>query len=746
MVKIMIYVVLLASIILFGGIAAIFQFKFKKFKRIGVEIVLTSLLIALFFLRYMSYEEVQCNSSNYASFASLGGPNSKIINLLGNLSIWFELTALLMVTIRPFFHFKTAKWYVKFIASPILLISAICVEPMITMMQGNANYSLPYFLLPIEIGLALVLCGYYWLNDYKVKISKHSIAEVAVFSVFINFATMPAFIPNSLIGSGIPGIYAYDLSITHRIFIYTLLIIVPLLIYFSLRNASKDKIEYTLIFISLGTMIEFLAFNKYDVLIKPWEWPFHLCNTAMFLVPICFIFKPRKLFYFTYFINVFGAVLAMLMPNYNEALALTSPSLIYFWCNHIIAYFMPLLGVALHVFERPKMKQYFYSSIGFAAYYVLVLVLNTVFGAYGHETDFFFINSNFIADKLGTWANSIFKMSFTFTLNGKTFTMHPLYQTIYFLSYIALGFGVWFVYQLFFDISDSHYNLHIKLKGIRQDNIALKSILNGRRIDEPMLKDQGISLELKDFSKRYGLNSYYAVEKANLKVNGGEVFGFLGPNGAGKSTIIKSIVGIQPITSGDIFICGYNVKAQPVAAKSQIGFVPDHYALYEKLTGREYLNYIADIYEVSKEDRDARINEYVKLFELEPSIDNKIKTYSHGMKQKVTIIAALVHEPKVWILDEPLTGLDPTSIFQVKECMRKHAAKGNIVFFSSHLIDIVEKLCDRIAIIKHGHIQCIKTVQEIEASGVGLEEFYMSVIENKSEEKKEETTTEEVHE
>ena len=172
------------------------------------------------------------------------------------------------------------------------------------------------------------------------------------------------------------------------------------------------------------------------------------------------------------------------------------------------------------------------------------------------------------------------------------------------------------------------------------------------------------------------------------------------------------------------------MKTQAVKAKSLIGFVPDHYALYENLTGREYLNYIADIYEVSKEERNERLNKYITRFELESSIDNKIKTYSHGMKQKITIISALVHDPKVWILDEPLTGLDPTSIFQVKECMREHASKGNIVFFSSHLIDIVEKLCDRIAIIKHGEIQCVNTVQEIEAKGTTLEEFYLSIIQD----------------
>lgn len=160
----------------------------------------------------------------------------------------------------------------------------------------------------------------------------------------------------------------------------------------------------------------------------------------------------------------------------------------------------------------------------------------------------------------------------------------------------------------------------------------------------------------------------------------------------------------------------------------QIGFVPDHYALYEKLTAREYVNYIADLYEVSQEDRDERLNKFIKLFEFETAIDNQIKTYSHGMKQKVTIMSALIHNPKVWILDEPLTGLDPNSIFQVKECMKQHAKEGNIVFFSSHIIDVVERICDKIAIIRKGQIQCVKDVHEMERNGESLEAFYMQTI------------------
>ncbi|MBR2932997.1 MAG: ABC transporter ATP-binding protein, partial [Clostridia bacterium] len=168
-------------------------------------------------------------------------------------------------------------------------------------------------------------------------------------------------------------------------------------------------------------------------------------------------------------------------------------------------------------------------------------------------------------------------------------------------------------------------------------------------------------------------------------------------------------------------------EKQPVQAKRLIGYVPDHYALYEKLTGRQYVNYIADIYGVSEADRQKRIEDHIKMFELEGAIDNPIKTYSHGMKQKITIMAALVHNPKIWILDEPLTGLDPNSIHQVKECMKKHAEEGNIVFFSSHIIDVVERICDRITIIRKGKIMATKTLAEIEKEGT-LEEFYLKTI------------------
>ena len=269
-----------------------------------------------------------------------------------------------------------------------------------------------------------------------------------------------------------------------------------------------------------------------------------------------------------------------------------------------------------------------------------------------------------------------------------------------------------------------------KLDDYKRMKKDLKKYLGGKPATESISGDVSPKLVLRNFSKRYGSNKHYSVKDVSFEVNGGEIFGFLGPNGAGKSTIIKSMVGIQTITSGNIEICGFDVEKQPVAAKMNTAFVPDHYALYENLTGREYINYIADLYGVSKADRDEVINKYVEAFQLTGAFDNQMKTYSHGMKQKITIMSALVHNPKVWILDEPLTGLDPTSIHEVKECMKEHAAKGNIVFFSSHIIDVVEKLCDKIAIIKKGQLRAYTSMEDLNKQGIELEQFYLDIIYN----------------
>ncbi len=211
-------------------------------------------------------------------------------------------------------------------------------------------------------------------------------------------------------------------------------------------------------------------------------------------------------------------------------------------------------------------------------------------------------------------------------------------------------------------------------------------------------------LEIQHLTKTYKNSEKHSVYDLSLKLNEGEIFGFLGKNGAGKSTTIKCLTGIQPYDSGVIKICGFDVQKQPISAKMHLGYVPDDHSVIDKLTGREYVNYIADLYRVSKDDRSIRLNKFLELFNLGFAVDRQIKSYSHGMKQKICIIAALIHNPELWVLDEPMMGLDPQSMADIIFYMQEHARQGNTVFFSSHNLDIVKKLCHRVGIINDGKL------------------------------------------
>ncbi len=211
-------------------------------------------------------------------------------------------------------------------------------------------------------------------------------------------------------------------------------------------------------------------------------------------------------------------------------------------------------------------------------------------------------------------------------------------------------------------------------------------------------------LKITNLVKKYPHSNRVSVNDISIELKEGEIFGFLGQNGAGKSTTIKCLTGILPFESGKIEICGHDIAKEPIKAKMNMGYVPDNHAVYEKLTGSEYVNYVADLYHVPKDVRKERYEKYLKLFKLEHAADRQIKSYSHGMKQKICIIAALIHEPKLWVLDEPMMGLDPQSTAEIIAHMKEHCAKGNTVFFSSHNLDLVKKLCDRVAIINEGKI------------------------------------------
>lgn len=239
-------------------------------------------------------------------------------------------------------------------------------------------------------------------------------------------------------------------------------------------------------------------------------------------------------------------------------------------------------------------------------------------------------------------------------------------------------------------------------------------------------------LKIKNFSKSYGKSDVKAVDNLNLELKRGEIFGFLGPNGAGKTTTIKAVTGILPYEEGAIEINGIDLKKDPIGAKRSIGYVSDNEILFDSLTGREYIDFIADVYGVSAEERTARADKLVEQFQLKSAYDSRINTYSHGMKQKINVIAALIHNPPLWVLDEPMVGLDPHSAFEMKRLMREHCDKGNTVFFSTHVLEVAEKICDRVGIISGGKLIMAGSMEEIRAarSDASLEEIFLSITDN----------------
>ena len=239
-------------------------------------------------------------------------------------------------------------------------------------------------------------------------------------------------------------------------------------------------------------------------------------------------------------------------------------------------------------------------------------------------------------------------------------------------------------------------------------------------------------ISIKNVSKSYDKKNRI-INNLNLKINDGEIFGFLGPNGAGISTTIKMIQGLLDIDEGDILINNKSIIKDPIEAKKSFGYVPDNPDMFLKLKGIEYLNFLADMYEVGLEERKQKIEDLTNLFEINDVLNDKIQSYSHGMRQKIVIIGSLLHEPKNWIIDEPMTGLDPKSTYELKQIMKDITQKNHAVFFSTHILDVAEKLCDKIGIINRGKLLFVGTLDEMRKElkeNKSLEELFMEITEN----------------
>jgi len=239
-------------------------------------------------------------------------------------------------------------------------------------------------------------------------------------------------------------------------------------------------------------------------------------------------------------------------------------------------------------------------------------------------------------------------------------------------------------------------------------------------------------LTLRNVSKTYARTAEKAVDDISFEVKAGEIFGFLGPNGAGKTTTIKMLTGVITPDSGEVLIDGIDMRTCPLEAKRKIGYVTDNPEVFVQFKALEYLNFVADVYGVSTEERRTKIKKYTALFEIDTVLDARIGGFSHGMKQKLLIAASLLHEPALWVLDEPIVGLDPQSAFRLKTLMREYANSGKTVFFSTHIMEIAEKVCDRLAIINKGKMRFCGSLAELQAqrgANDSLERLFLTMTE-----------------
>ncbi len=238
-------------------------------------------------------------------------------------------------------------------------------------------------------------------------------------------------------------------------------------------------------------------------------------------------------------------------------------------------------------------------------------------------------------------------------------------------------------------------------------------------------------IDLQNVSKTYAKNGKKAVDELSVHIKPGELFGFIGPNGAGKTTTIKMITGILSPDQGTVSVAGIRMDQDRIGAQRMIGYVPDGNDLYDRLTGMEYLNFMADVYQVDATERKRHIEKYLDIFELEDAVGNQIRSYSNGMKQKLLVMGALIHHPPVWILDEPLGGLDPRAAHLLKEEMIRHCGEGNTVFFSTHVLEVAEKLCTRIGVIDKGSLKAEGTLEELRSAekGASLEDLFLELTE-----------------
>ncbi|SKC43015.1 ABC-type transporter ATP-binding protein EcsA [Acholeplasma oculi] len=704
---------------LFIVLGLVLHYKYNEYKNIYTKVFSVGLFL-IYLTRLFSFDTIN-QTFNLLLFDVVTPINSEStwifspeLSLIILFQRWIGVVLIAWIFTSILYPLKRLQTLIGYFGLILSVLYIIFFNEHVIAFQNSLDFSSRVVEFMFEICFLLIVSLSYLLNSFKFKISLKETWITVLVIIGSMFALMPQTLLINLFGN--LGEIPKEFNVEHLILIL-IPIIAMFVIYKLMKLKSVDAKEALILFLAVASIFQYFYMRREDLA----ALPFHLCNMAVILIFFAVVFKIKSFFYFAYFANVIGAIGGILLPNYE--VDFFTLQVIHFAYNHIYALIIPILGVALGVFHKPTLKSMYQALIVFTVYYLVILFLNAWFNNYT-LVDYFFAYSDFLTDMLDL-RQLQYNYVIEFTYQDLTFKFFWLYQLLYYLSFMGLMFASWYVYDWSYASIERNRQLRNKQQQMRYDKNLLIQMLGDKKIDERMYEAYKGMIKISNFSKRYGKSNRFAVKNFSLEVGPGEIFGFLGHNGAGKSTTIKSMVGIQSITEGEIMIDGYSIKTQPIEAKLRMGYVSDNHAVYEKLTGREYIYYVSELYKVDKNIRDERFNKLVKELNLEHAIDQEVKSYSHGMKQKLVVIASLIHEPPVWILDEPLTGLDPTSAYQIKESMKEHARKGNIVFFSSHVIEVVEKICTKIAVINQGELIGVYEVEDLKKKGISLETLYM---------------------
>ena len=396
------------------------------------------------------------------------------------LLVWFSYAALLTIALSAFFNYRTLRAVSLYFSLPVYIVITVFFDLYMTATVGAESYSLAavrLWLTVIEIALAASLVATDSIQNGKAPMprTKKDITSFVGATIFFIISAMPCYVPQAFFEKIDDNIKLFDFTEEHRFMIYFAFVI-PFILYHFIKNKPQDVKRFLMIYLTLALLWVYLGRWNLADLRNPLSWPLHLCNTAMFLFPLCLIFKLDRLFNFCLFINVMGAFLAMLLPNVIDGLNAIGTERVSFWLNHYAAFGMPVLFVALKIFKRPKFKEWVYATIALTVYFFAMLFVNAWFSNYG-ECDYFFLNSDFIVSSLGLWAERTMDLVVSFKLNGLTFTFYPIYQALFYVIYIGFTVGIWFIYELLFASWDAAEDRRLRERDYKRMKKELSSFL-----------------------------------------------------------------------------------------------------------------------------------------------------------------------------------------------------------------------------------------------------------------------------